>query len=349
MSVPEIIAKIEHMINLKQLTITNNQVMLLSDNEYLYRRGLLDRPNEWHHEFGELYPDKMFYIIRLRGIVSGIATLMTHTLNKIYLALKEYKDAEIVIDYSGFWNKYIKKDEIGIINWWEYYFEQPNQYTLKAVYNSKNVCMSSIKENDSMFNINSLIDNADIRKKAINLYKKYVYINKRVQQKIDRICNELLQNNEKILGVAYRGTDYKRVQKEIEKSGKVIGECGQPKLEDLIIKAKKLCQEWGCTKVFFTTEDRSALELFKQEFKNDLLYTNVARYPSDTLITFDYSFKRDNDEYLTGEEYLLNIVILSRCNCLLTGRHGMISMVLILNENKYENKFIYNIYGKEEI
>lgn len=213
----------------------------------------------------------------------------------------------------------------------------------------KHVYLGPIKVNDSAFNLNSIIDNADIRRKAINLYKKYIFINRRVQQKIDSICSELLPDNEKILGVAYRGTDYIRVQNNIEETGKVIGECTQPKLQELIVRAKKLCKEWGCTKVFFTTEDESALELFKQEFGKDLLYTSVARYPSDTLVTFDYSFNRDNDEYLIGEEYLLNIVVLSRCNSLLTGRHGMISMVLILNEDRYENKFIYNIYGKEDI
>lgn len=365
-SASAIMSQIELMIKNKTINCTQQNILLMPDNEwynefhyisryansveneFIFNKEVAEAFREKHCEYGILYADKVFYVLRLPPITSGLASLVLHTLNKIYFAKEKYNNAIIAVDYSAHWNSMVENDEIGIVNWWEYYFEQPSRYSLNAIYHSRNVYLGAVEGNVSHFDINNMIENPDVLQEAIHIYKKYIFINKRIEIKINKICNKIISSNEKILGVAYRGTDYIRVQAEIKRTGKVVSESAQPSLDKLIKKAKLLMTKWNCTKVFLTTEDNGALSAFKQEFGTDLLYTDVARYPSDTLVTSTYNFKRDSDKYFKGEEYLLNIVILSKCDCLLTGRHGMIPMVLILNENRFKQKFIYNIYGNED-
>lgn len=137
------------------------------------------------------------------------------------------------------------------------------------------------------------------------------------------------------MGVVYRGTDYK--------NKRVINEHRQPDIDELIDKAKELMGAWNCDHIFLATEDKGAVEIFHNIFGENLVFTEKERYDSNVVYTQLESFDREFDAYLKGEEYLTEMYILSKCSCLLSGRLGLLAVVLPMNAGKYENTYIYDL------
>lgn len=81
-----------------------------------------------------------------------------------------------------------------------------------------------------------------------------------------------------------------------------------------------------------------------------MVCTEKERYESTIKYSFSYKFDREFDAYLKGEEYLTEIYILSKCNCLLSSRVGILAAALPMNGGKYEEKYIYDLglYTKED-
>ena len=54
------------------------------------------------------------------------------------------------------------------------------------------------------------------------------------------------------------------------------------------------------------------------------------------------SFGRKNDKYLRGREYLINILLLSECDCLVAGSAGGTYGALLIGK-EYEYQYIYDL------
>lgn len=144
------------------------------------------------------------------------------------------------------------------------------------------------------------------------------------------------------MGVVYRGTDYR--------NRKVLRENKQPSIDELMNKTEELLANWNCDHLFLATEDAGAVEIFKSRFGDKVVFVDKYRFPSDTLYTSATTFNRKYDTYYKGEEYLTEMYILAKCNCLLSSRVGALMTVLPMNNGKYENKYIYNLglYTEED-
>lgn len=288
---------------------------------------------------GNLYPNELFYYIRLgKGTIHcGLGAISIHIIKHLYRAME--LDAIPVIDLSQHWNVYINQNEIGIVNPWEYYFEQPTFYTVSAVRSAKNVILSNTDTGLGYFSPDNFFENLD---KAYEVYNKYIHISSRVQKELSKEYSKVFKNkkeNGKILGVTYRGSDYR--------NGSAIGEFKQPSLEQLAKDASYYMNEWVCQNIFLVTEDQGGLEYFKDIFGDKLLYVERERYPSNVAKTYAYKLGIGNNDkrYLKGECYLKEMVLQSKCDCWLTSIVGSAFMVAMLNENKFEHKYIYN-FGK---
>ena len=64
---------------------------------------------------------------------------------------------------------------------------------------------------------------------------------------------------------------------------------------------------------------------------------------SSDLVTQKYKFDREQDAYYKGEEYLTEMYILSRCNCLLSGRVGILAVALPMNNQNYEHVYTFDL------
>ena len=55
-----------------------------------------------------------------------------------------------------------------------------------------------------------------------------------------------------------------------------------------------------------------------------------------------YLITEKNDKYLKGREYLINILLLAKCNCLVAGSVGGTYGALLLSEG-YEYQFVFDL------
>lgn len=288
---------------------------------------------ETQKTFGSLYKNHTFYVIRIKSISSSLGALILWVL--IQLKIVEEKGYIPVIDFSGFWNVFLEDDELGIVNPWEYYFEQPTQFSLAAAYHAKNVVLGTADAYHSTYDLDTLIENEKVLKEYSRLFNKYIHISKRVEKKSMIIFENLIDSCWKILGVVYRGTDYR--------NRPVPGENRQPDMEELLQKTTKCMENWNCDHIFLATEDKGAVKRFRDKFGDKMVCIEKERYDSAVEYTWLHKFQREFDAYLKGEEYLTEIYILSKCNCLLSGRCGILSVVLPMNSGKYERKYIYDL------
>lgn len=295
---------------------------------------------EKRRTFGSLYSNYIFYVIRVREITTSIAGLMPWVVKQLKIA--DERGCIPVVDFSYFGNAFLEKDEIGIINPWEYYFEQPTQFSLQAAYHAQNVILGNADVDCTVEEFDALIDNEEAFKQYVEIFNKYVHINSRIAKKNIAIYENLINPGWKVLGVVYRGTDYR--------NRAVPGEHKQPRMDELLQMAEELMERWSCDHIFLATEDKGAVEIFKQRFGGKVVCTEKERYESTIKYSFSYKFDREFDAYLKGEEYLTEIYILSKCNCLLSSRVGILAAALPMNGGKYEEKYIYDLglYTKED-
>ena len=281
--------------------------------------------------FGKLYPDKTFYVIRVRPSPSSIISLVVWVC--IQLKICEENGYIPVVDFSFYKNVGLETNEVGKVNPWEYYFEQPTMYSTKAVYHAANVIIGNADLQRPDYD--AWINDINILRENCRIYEKYIHINKRIEKKARNIYTNLIGTEWRTLGCTYRGTDYRH--------RKAVDEYKQPTMEELIRKAQELMDEWLCDHIFLSTEDMGAVEEFKKVFEDKLVYVERMRYPSDVAVTVTYKFDREQDLYYKGEEYLIDTYILAHCNCLLSSRVGGLFPALFMNNLRYENKYIYDL------
>lgn len=285
---------------------------------------------------GELNPDKIFFIIKINNHGLGLMNIFGCVLGYLYFAHKN--NFIPIVDLKNYMNGYLEKDEIGKINAWEYYFNQPTSFSLDEVYKSKNVIMASgVSPREGspiplIFYNRYFIKNT--ARKYYNLIKTQMTFKKNILDHLNKEFENVV-GEKRVIGVVKRGTDM------IKAPGHQI----QPTIELLLNDVKEKLLIWNCDYVFLATEEEKTVEVFKNEFKDKLLINNSARVKNyDERIAYtNISFNRENDKYLKGLEYLTTVYILSKCNCLIGSKVGATSGALSLNMGKYENVYIYDL------
>lgn len=96
-----------------------------------------------------------------------------------------------------------------------------------------------------------------------SIYRKYFRLNSRTQEYINDAIGNIIQDGEKFIGVHVRGTDFKnQFDGHPEFSG----------FEQFIEAAKDMIKKYKYDKIFLATEDEEALELFRNEFGNQVVF-----------------------------------------------------------------------------
>ena len=118
--------------------------------------------------------------------------------------------------------------------------------------------------------------------------------------------------------------------------------------------SEKIFREEKCTNVFLVTEDLKYFEIFRDHFKNKLIYLNTPRSKSTMFGDHNSHFSkysRKNHRYKLGKEALIDALMLSSTDVLLftTSNLWRFSIVLskkkrkqyqMLTETKSNNRFI---------
>ena len=120
-----------------------------------------------------------------------------------------------------------------------------------------------------------------------------------------------------------------------------------PPLELAVSTVIAKLNEWDCNKIFLATEDKNIVQNFKEIFGDfcvtfDREYVDFNPGQAVGIVRID----RENDYFLQGKEYLMEMAILSMCNSFVTARCSGSVGVMILAED-FENVFAFNLgrYG----
>ena len=221
-------------------------------------------------------------------------------------------------------------------NIWEQFFEQPYSEKIKdltegGVLEEKN--LEACPSFDEVFSDRSVWMWG-------SLYNRFVVFNKKTQDYMSQEQQAIFTGDRKILGVCCRGTDYTQLKPK--------GHPVQPKVEDVIAKAKDMMDAYGYEYIYLATEDGKIDRMFREHFPGKILINRRMYYDEifeDHDLTWikDVHFDRDNDDYWKGAEYLSSLMILSKCDALLAGNCGGSQMAVFQNHGKYEQVFIYDL------
>lgn len=274
-------------------------------------------------------PDKTFYCIRRKGDSAGLFSYVLIILEK--LAFCEENGFVPVVDMQHTKNTYLDKSRVGVVNSWEYYFEQPAGYGLKDILRCKNVYFSDVHI-ECKVGSKCFWDKEELKKWS-DLYKKYIVLNEATKKHIERVRKQLLGDSTKVLGVLCRGTDYNN-----HPSMHPI----QPEPRQVIDDASRLMLGGGYDRIFLATEDSQIYELFRESFGDKMIAVDCVRYTGKEEIT-SRSNDRKNDKYLQGLDYVTAIYLLAGCDGILAGyTNGSLAAVLI-NADTYEFSYIYSL------
>lgn len=309
---------------------------------------------------GDEYGDKKFTVLS-----HGDETLTTGLLSSFYEFIHRMwsviEAGEIpVIDMMNELSQYHKDwHEVGYVNVWEMFFNQPSGYTMQDISHAKNVRLSFVKnpcplEYAKQVNLR-IIHDIDFRSQLHEIYSKYISLSERVEREYIEVCRNVFEKNvdknDVVLGVTIRGTDYRK--------GKPHMHFIQPGIEEIIRKIKEVMRPWKITKIYVNSDEEESIRLIKDSFPGMVFSMDYQRYDNykfNKKVGSIYStignmrFDREDDEYRRGADYLMSTLLFTKCQCFIGGVAGGSTATLIM-KGKFQHEYIYTdlgVYGIDE-
>lgn len=283
--------------------------------------------------FGDRNPGETVFVIRPNSEdgVQGLMSLFVQTMQWIdYAKRKHYLP---YVDFKSFQTQYSDGNNV-----WEYFFSQPSRLTYDEVYQSRSVRFSGPM----------LFDDVDYR-----LYEKDIFTDSALCAR----CCDLIWDNIRLsdeaealadaegaaldiqncIGVFIRGTDYTAL--------KPSGEFVQPTIEMVVEKIDEYLHRMPDAHIFLVTEDAANYEALRRIYGEKLLITSYDHFLSnyDGKDFLSKSHVLTEDKKKRGMEYLVKILLLSRCSCLISSiTRGSIS-AYAMNGNRYNSSYIFDL------
>ena len=285
-----------------------------------------------------------YYIIRNIFSNAGLFCCYNFFAGRIKYALS--KGYIPVIDMQNYPNPYLPAERIGKENAWEYYFYQPLRIGLEIAYKGANILLSDGQPLPYPQRPHGEVSGSyDNNSKFLTEWRMMVKlgllkIKSNIEEEINKIYKELFTPNDRVLGVYLRGTDYVAFKPK--------GHYITPPLEYAMSHVLLKFNELKCNKVFLVTEDKNILESFKQVFGDKCLTTNKTYVNYDGRRTIGYYHaSRENDHYLRGKEYLIDIKILSKLKYMVAARTNGSIGAMIMAEDGFDEVMTFNLgkYG----
>lgn len=289
------------------------------------------------------FPGKTIFIVR-RGGNAGLFSYFLTALSGMKYAFD--RGWVPVIDMQTLPNIYLDPNEVGVKNAWEYYFEQPCGLSLKDVENACDVVIT--KDFDWPDLPPADIDFLKKRDGRLSYWQdianKYIKIKPHVEKQVnDYVENVFQDSTDKILGVFIRGSDYLRLHP--------LNHTVQPTKERAVSDTIRLIGEYGFSKVFLVTEDKLVQTAFQNHLGEHLVLKeqNLVEYTGRYIGDCRPQLERKHERYLSGLDYLVNVLILCRCRFLLASRaSGSVGAAILCNQPQtrwYYDLGVYTRYG----
>ncbi len=311
----------KYLINRRDAKINLNKKKIkksISENEKLYYKVL---------SYGKKNPKKIFYVIQ-RSPGGGMFSNLNYVLHHLYIAQK--LNFIPVVDMENYFTLYNEKTSIkGIKNSWNYYFEPVSKYSLEEVYSSKNVIITDGKTRgnycfDSFENLNT---------EHRQIFKKFIKIKKFLIKEKDRFYKKNFINKN-ILGVHFRGTDYKNRERHPYPATKI----------QMLNLIHKLNNKYKYDKIFLVTEEKKYLEFLKNEFPNLIYYSK--NFTKKNNIFFEKSKKI---RYEIGKENIIDMLLLSSLKHIIGVNSNVIAAAKYFSSKNIKIFMINNGYNSKNI
>lgn len=287
--------------------------------------------------YGKENRNKQFYVVRRANAKVGLFSLVLTNLGYIKYALEQgYIPVVDMQNYDSFYQGMNMYDK----NMWEYYFEQPCGYTMEEIKQSKRIILGNgIITGDVEYPDDSLAYDEKKLGHWKRVASEYLIVNKKIAKEANEVADELFGSS-RVLGVLARGTDYVNM--------KPYNHPIQPTVEQLIQKIDEVLFKMNCNKIYLATEDRGIFDKLREKYGNKVIALDVERYETKGKQNInDVCRTQEKDDYIMAKEYLISMLLLSKCNCLVAGNTSGSIGALLLNK-KYEYQYIFNLgrYGR---
>lgn len=219
-------------------------------------------------------------------------------------------------------------------NAWEYYFDQPaTSEELRSWDDCKLVIdgwtLFKDREREECYKEFYLLGEERQRRfieKNLPVNRYVLHIAEEKEKELDLVYNETL-------GVFLRGTDYVRIKPK--------GHSVQPEINDAIDKIKEYDKKYSPKKIFLVTEDAGIFSRIKSEFGDRVIcsdYEFVGYNANDNLYVYE-AF--DNDPYERGLNYLVRLIILSKCSYLIASKAS--GSYYAITMGHYKDRYIFDL------
>ncbi len=162
-----------------------------------------------------------------------------------------------------------------------------------------------------------------------SMVKKYIKIRPELLDEFNKEYDRLLGlGHEKVLGIHFRGTDFKMNYKRHPIS---IG------LDSYLNKAEELLKANEFQKIFLATDDQEAYERFKSAFGSKMIsFTDTLRSSEKISVAFSQN-ARQMHHYMLGLEVLKDMYFLSSCDGILCGVSQVSNIAKVFKKSRGES------------
>ena len=289
----------------------------INDPEYVqlikgyYERYYYDASSILVHHYGEKEPNKVIACICPDDYTCGFCALLTDSLFSLNFADKI--EAVPSILWSKNTHYYESEFDSTTDNVFEYYFQPISDIKHDLIYQYKNViellCYRNYY-NDLDCGYEGMLQGNYRLSRLAYVYKKYVHLNQRSNQFITEQIAKLFDKSDRVIGIHVRGTDFG------------VGLKGHPKKvqpKEHIIKAREILNSGKYNKIFLATDDLNAIEQFKHEFTDCLVYYDDTFRTKNDIGPHSTANDRSLHHYKLGLEVLRDVYTLATCNVLICG------------------------------
>ncbi len=297
--------------------------------------------------FGDKNPDKTFFVLRpyyymeQNEFMTSASNLLFHYYRNLQHLSYAIQNGWIpVVDWQNY-GPFAHGEDYpinGTTNCWEYFWNQPSEYTLEEVYQSKNVILSSRNSVDyGLMPSNAITppfkNYAQGLAELCPKYDSLITLNDFTKEYIDRQQAQLFSSDERVLGISVRGVSYGI--KNLANHPK------QPKIEALMKRIDKVLEEWKIDKIYFACELDTLVQIMKDKYGEKLVSLPRLRYNVQPTAE-DNPLYVPGQRYQTNLDYLTEMVLLSRCTCLMGGMSSGLRAAIIWNAGVYEQIDIFD-------
>lgn len=286
---------------------------------------------------GSDYPDQTFYVIRRHANRAGLFSFVMTNLAAIDGAIAQGYIP--VIDMQNSINPMITVDEVGKVNAWERFYDQPCGYSLDDIARAQNVILGSIQAPTQFPEYDMLAHPEEVRHWR-ELYHQYIHVRPEISEAAENYIHQRFSVG-KTIGVLYRGTDYVM--------NKPYDHPIQPKVSAVIARCRKVMREYGCDQIYLCTEDADVLRQMQEDFPDQIITYQQHHYSLAAGENINDVGNAQQTPFERNAEYLTSIEILARCNCLVASAAGGTYGALLMTDG-YDYEYVYQLgrYGTNE-